>query len=255
MINGLLDKLFGSDEKVNDGMPKNIKHGHSDIGELLTMYQDQNHLMTAIIMNPRLRKIAKLSTGIISVNLDEKRFLTDEFLPAESNQLLVEGMKVQFSLTHHGVRHQFEALYLQSPSSSEGVHHQFEFPKGIEQIQLRDAFRVKLSQAHPIKVTLTHASNAATTGTLADLSASGMRIRIEGLVTPKPIRGEQYTSCHLVLSDGNPIVCSAKLMHWQYDPDLRISFLGVHFENMDGNTQRTLNRYLTDLQRKQRLTP
>ncbi|MCP5015260.1 MAG: hypothetical protein GY938_08255 [Ketobacter sp.] len=254
MINELLDKLFGNEDKPNDGSPKNIKHSPNDIGELLSLYHDQNHLVTAMIMNLGKRKIAKLSTGILSVDSAALRFTTDEFIPSDLPELLGDGTKVQFSLTHHGVRHQFDAIHIQALPSDSGTHHVFQFPKGIEQIQLRDAFRVKLSQAHPIKVTLTHATNPAITGTLADLSSSGMRIRIDGLVTPKPVRGEIYSSCHLVLSDGQPVVGGARLMHWQYDPDLRISFLGVHFENLDGTTQRALNRFLTDLQRKQRLT-
>ena len=252
MIHGLLDKLFGQEDKPKDGSPKNIKHDYYEIGSLLTLYQDQEHLMTAMIMNAGKRKIAKLSTGIMAVDEQNHQFFTDEFHPGDPNQLLGEGVTVQFSLTHHGVRHQFNAKHLQAQSTPDGARHLFQFPKGIEQIQLRDAFRVKLSQAHPIKVTLTHAEKAAITGTLADLSASGMRVRIEGLVTPKPVRGEIYSSCHLVLSDGSPIVSAARLMHWQYDPDLRVSFLGIQFEELDGNTQRALNRYLTELQRKQR---
>lgn len=253
MLNGLLDKLFGGEDKPKEGSPTNIKHSQHEIGDLLTLYHDQNHLITAIIMNAGKRKLAKLQTGIIEVDRDGLRFVTDEFHPSETEQLLGDNTKIQFSLTHHGVRHQFNATHIQTQSTPSGTRHYFNFPKGIEQIQLRDAFRVKLSQAHPIKVTLTHVSNPVITGTLADLSASGMRIRIDGLVTPKPVRGEIYSSCHLVLSDGQPIVCGARLMHWQYDPDLRISYLGVHFEDLDGNTQRSLNRFLTDLQRKQRL--
>lgn len=253
MISNLLDKLFGHDDKPKEGSPKNIKHSQSDIGDLLGLYHDQNHLVTAMIMNTGQRKITKLSTGIMAVDTANLRFMTDEFHPSVPQQLLGEGTTVQFSLTHHGVRHQFDAVHIAAESTPDGIQHRFQFPKGIEQIQLRDAFRVKLSQAHPIKVTLTHTSNPTITGTLADLSASGMRIRIDGLVTPKPVRGEVYSSCHLVLSDGQPIVCGARLMHWKYDPDLRISYLGIHFENLDGNTQRSLNRYLTELQRKQRL--
>ena len=253
MINGLLDKLFGNEDKPKHGSPKNIKHAQEEISRLLNLYKDQEHLMTAMIMNAGQRKIAKLTTGILTVDEKAQQFVTDEFHPSDPEQLLGNGTKIQFSLTHHGVRHQFDAVHLQSQSTHEGARHLFQFPKGIEQIQLRDAFRVKLSQAHPIKVTLTQTERPALTGSLADLSASGMRVRMEGLVSPKPVRGEVYSACHLVLSDGNPIICSARLMHWQYDPDLRVTYLGIQFVDLDGNTQRALNRFLTDLQRKQRL--
>lgn len=252
MIHGLLDKLFGNEDKPKQGSPKNIKHAPEEISRLLNLYRDQEHLMTAMIMNAGQRKIAKLNTGILAVDDGALQFVTDRFQPSESEHLLANGTKIQFSLTHHGVRHQFDAVHLQSQSSPEGLRHHFQFPKGIELIQLRDAFRVKLSQAHPIKVTLTQADLPAITGSLADLSASGMRVRVEGLVSPKPVRGAIYSSCHLVLSDGSPIVSGARLMHWKYDPDLRVTYLGIQFSELDGNTQRALNRYLTDLQRKQR---
>ncbi|RLT92594.1 flagellar brake protein [Ketobacter sp.] len=252
MIHGLLDKLFGNEDKPKQGSPKNIKHAPEEISRLLNLYRDQEHLMTAMIMNAGQRKIAKLNTGILAVDDGAQQFVTDRFQPNESEHLLANGAKIQFSLTHHGVRHQFDAVHLHNQSSPEGLHHHFQFPKGIELIQLRDAFRVKLSQAHPIKVTLTQVDLPAITGSLADLSASGMRVRVEGLVSPKPVRGAIYSSCHLVLSDGSPIVSGARLMHWKYDPDLRVTYLGIQFSDLDGNTQRALNRYLTDLQRKQR---
>ena len=42
------------------------------------------------------------------------------------------------------------------------------------------------------------------------------------------------------------------LMHWQFDHEQQVSYLGLQFEQMDTTIQKALNRYLTDLQRKQR---
>ncbi|MAR92469.1 MAG: hypothetical protein CML06_16550 [Pseudomonadales bacterium] len=252
MIQGFLDKLLGSDDKPKAGAPKNIKHGRDQISELLTRYQQQDHLLTAVIMDNERRRLTKYHTGVVMVDGERQRFTTDEFQPEVSAETLQPGIIVQFSLTHNGVRHQFQSHYQMQDTSGDHPGHQFEFPKGIEQVQLRDAFRVKLSQAHPIKVTLSHPENPPLTGTLADLSATGLRLRINGMPKLRPVRGEIYSSCHLVLSDGQPVVCGARLMHWEHDPQLRVSFLGLQFEELDGNTQRALNRYLTTLQRKQR---
>ncbi len=253
MISGLLGKLFNSDDdKIKKGSPRSTKHSANDIGELLRLYQRDNHLLTAIILDETRKRHEKLSTGIMHVDDKQKLYVTDEFIPKEANAQLHAGMRVQFSLTHQGIRHQFEAEWKKQIEDERGPKHIFEFPKGIEQVQLRDAFRVKMSQAHPIKVALTHAEKPPIIGSLADLSASGMRVRVSGLIKPKPVRGEEYTSCHFVLNDGSSIVCVGRLMHWQFDPDADVSYLGIHFEHLDGQTQRTLNRYLNDLQRKQR---
>lgn len=252
MLSGFFDKLFNHDGQNKKGSSRNIKHSANDIGDILSIYQNDNHLLTAIIPDETQKRAEKLSTGIVHVDCKQKLFVTDEFIPQEANRRLHPGTRVQFSLTHQGVRHQFESDWKQPIEDIQGTRHLFHFPKGIEQIQLRDAFRVKMSQAHPVKVALTHAEKPPITGTLADLSATGMRVRITGLIRPKPLRGEEYNSCHFVLGDGTPITCVGRLMHWQFDPDTDASFLGIQFEHLDGNTQRSLNRFLNDLQRRQR---
>lgn len=252
MILSLLDKLFGNEDAPKQGAPKNIKHDPNQIANLLTRYQQQDHLVTAILMQPGQRKLTRFSTGVLAVDLPKQTFTTDELVPMTQDLKLAEGTKLQFSLTHHGVRHQFEAAYVSTATAPDIGHHVFQFPKGIEQIQLRDAFRVKLSQAHPIKVTLTTADTGSYSGTLADLSATGMRVRLDGSDSAKPVRGQVYKTCHFVLGDGQKVECPARLMHWQFDPERKVTYLGIQFQDLDGNTQRTLNRYLTELQRKQR---
>lgn len=252
MINGLIDRLFGQEHQEKKGSSKNIKHGRNSISDLLELYLRENHFLTAVVMDTGKRRLAKLNSGIVDVDPDAHRFACDAFLPKEANALMTPGVKVRFSLTHQGIRHQFEALYNdKDPSRSEDLHW-FSFPKGIEQVQLRDAFRVKLSQISSIKVTLTHDSNPTLSGGLVDLSASGMRVKIQGFLDPKPERGEIYSACHLALSDGTPIVCGGKLMHWQVEQERKVTYLGVQFTELDGNTQRTLNWFLTDMQRKSR---
>lgn len=255
MLSNLLDRLFGNHEQANGGSARHVKHRVSDIGDLLKRYQAENHLLTAIFKadNGGKNRPVKTSTGIIEVDSRRRRFACDPLIPKEANDRLKAGTIIILSLTDHGIRHQFECPWQESEGSGNQLRHWFEFPKGIEQVQLRDAYRVKLSQAHPIKVALTHAEKPPLAGTLADLSASGMRMRVAGPLKPKPTRGEEFTSCHFVLSDGQPVVCVARLIHWQYDPEIDATFLGVQFEHLDGATQRTLNRYLTDLQRKQRI--
>jgi len=253
MIHNLLDKLFGNDDLPKQGAPKNIKHDPGLIGSLLTQFQAQDHLVTAIMMNVGQRTLARLTTGILAVDASGRQFTTDEFQPGLPVAQLKAGSRLKFSLTHENVRHQFDAVHTGSQSTPEGVRHTFQFPKGIEQIQLRDAVRVKLSPSPPIRVTLARADQSALAGSLVDLSSSGMRVRLDGMASPKPTRGEVYEACHFHLDDATAIACSARLVHWQYDPDRRVSYLGVQFQSMDTGTQRSLKRRLGKLQRGQHL--
>lgn len=255
MFSNLFGKILGNGQQGDSSPSRSIKSRVTDIGDQLKLYREQNLLFTVVLKadGNHHGKLAKMSTGIMDVDVKGKRFATDPLLPKETNRLLTTGAVVLLSFTHQGIRHQFECLWLGSEGKDDQLRHWFDFPKGIEQIQLRDAFRVKFSQAHPIKVALTHAEKPPITGTLADLSATGMRMRTQGLLNPEPERGEVYNSCHFVLSDGQAITCAASLMHWQHDTELGVTFMGIRFEQLDGGTQRALNRYLNELQRKQRL--
>lgn len=255
MFSSLFGKLFGQNIGSGPQSARNVKHRASDIGELLRQYQAEHHLVTAeLAIEPgNLRRRLKTSTGIVGVDSKSRIFAIDPLLPTEANKRLGAGTSIQFSLSHGGVRHQFESQWRKSEGEGDQLKHWFEFPKGIEQVQMRDAFRVKISQAHPIKVALTHPEKPPIAGTMADLSASGLRLRMPGAIKPRPTRGEEYTSCHFVLGDGTPIVCRGRLMHWQYDPNLDVTFMGIQFEELDGNAQRALSRYVTGVQRKQRL--
>lgn len=248
----ILDKLFGNQEQPQQGTAKNIKHSRQEIADLLLLYKQYNYHLSALLRGDNKKKLSRLTTGIEAIEMEKHQFMTDAFQPQDPEKLIQPGTKILFSLNHNGVRHQFECTCTENTIIDKVAKHWFDFPKGIEMVQLRNAFRVQISQAHPIKVTLTHEYKETVTGTLADLSSTGMRMRIEGLVQPKPERGDKFSSCHFVLSDGSPVVAAAQLIHWQYDQDANVSFLGLQFDKMDGSTQRALNRYLTDLQRKQR---
>ena len=252
MIHDLFEKLFGSDNSIKKGSPKRVKHHQRDIQDLLQYYQQQNQLLTAVIMDEPRKKIVKLTTGIYFVDLEKREIKVDEFQPKSVHTLLNDTVQVQFSLSCDGVRHQFSSHWLGCEFENQLTIHRFTFPKGIEQIQLRDAYRVPLSQQTPTIVTLTRESKPIITGTLFDLSSSGLRLVTEGLLYPKPIRGEHFTSIHFVLNDGNPVIGEARLMHWHFDTQKKLTHLGLHFEQFDGHTQRSLNRFITEIQRKQR---
>ena len=247
MVISLIDRLFRQQEKQQEGTPKNIKHNRQDIAGLLLLYKKHNYHLTAIMKDTQRRKLVRMATGIEAVEVGRNEFLIDEFTPPPPEQIH-PGTKLLFSLTHNGVRHQLEAAF----RADNGTKRWFGFPQGIEQIQLRNAFRVKISQAHPIKVRLKKAEQKMIEGTLADLSSTGLRLRLKGMVKPRPERGEVYSSCHFVLGDGSTVEAPAQLMHWQFDHEQQVSYLGLQFEQMDTTIQKALNRYLTDLQRKQR---
>ena len=247
--------LSSSDEDSSPklGSQKNIKHNANVIVRHLTKYAQENHLLTVQTCLPDglpNKKAGAAHTGIITLDEKKKTIAFDQFSPSNLEENLQSGDRLHFSLTHEGTYFQFTCQYQKTVQTKSGHAHIVKFPLGVENTQLRDAYRVGISQATPIKISLLHTSNPVISGNVVDLSAKGVRMKLAGLIEPKPKRGEEYLSCQLVLTDGYSMHSGAKLMHWIYDAKSNCTYLGIKFTEMDGSNERVLNRYITQLQRK-----
>lgn len=253
-----IGRFFASKNDDNNpklGSQKNINHNTKVIIRHLGGYAHENHLIT---VQPCLpdgsvnKKAGQAHTGIITLDEKKKTIAFDQFTPNTHEQHLKPGDQLHFSLTHEGSYCQFNCQYQRTVNTKTGYAHIVKFPMGIENTQLRDAFRVRISHSTPIKISLLHAINPVISGTVVDLSAKGVRMKMAGLIEPRPKRGEDYLSCQLVLTDGYSMHSEARLMHWIYDRKDKCTYLGIKFMEMDGANERVLNRYITQLQRKEK---
>ncbi len=251
MFSNLFERLRGSEDKPDPQSPATISHSVEKIEDLLISYKTYNQLISVTLLTPNKRPLTKASSVIIQIDNTNKLFATLTFHPLGSNQLLETDYCAQFCLNYQGTRHQFISHWHHSEQKAEAeIIHWFQFPKGIERLQLRNAFRVPISQANPVRASLTREDHNIQTGNLCDLSATGMRIAIVGKTDPKP--GENFQACHFVLPDGNTIICRGQLIHWHFDDEINQTHIGIQFKKLNGPTQRLLNRYLTEVQRKHR---
>lgn len=237
-------------DKPKPGAPRSVHHNLKDIAHLLIQYADANSHIEGELRNGNKPPLC-FTTGINSVDVENRLVYFDAFNPATANDAIQPGTSVHFSLSHLGVRTQFDCT-LQSSQSEPRYEHAFQFPKGIEHIQLRDAFRLKISTVNPVRITLESDEIGIYSGLVSDLSVTGARMQMQRLIEPQPHRGDIYPQCYMTLSDGQRIFCGAQLMHWQYDPHKDTTTLGVKFVDLDPGLERKLNRFLTELQRKER---
>lgn len=248
MIWKRLENLFIRDTSDTNTAAKSLLHSPKAISDLLNRYCDQHHLLVVSQLTAALKQAPETHTLIKEVDLSKRRFCCEPFsLPTED--------RMEFTVSIDDARHRFTAAYLESTAErkpQQDTGYWFRFPKGIEQIQMRGAFRIKISQANPIEVTLLNQAGSSIDGTLADLSSTGMRVRHEGPLLTTPQCGEVFESCRLILDSDNLIQCQAQVIHWNQDKNRDVSFLGIKFRNMESSEQRILNRYLAQVQRKNR---
>ena len=246
-------KLFEKDKehtRPKPGAPRSVHHNPRDIANFLIKYAEANSLLEGELSADR-KTTLRFTTGINWVDTDKRLIHFDAFDPAQMNSELKPGTSVHFSLSHLGIRTQFDCT-LQESIEGPRYEHIFTFPKGIEHIQLRDAFRIKISAVNPVRITLESQQGKTYSGLISDLSVTGARMHLQHLIEPQPHRGDEYPHCYVTLNDGQRIQCGAQLMHWTYDPKKDMTVLGVKFVAMEQTLERRLNRFLTDLQRKER---
>ena len=247
-----LSKLFGQEgSQPKPSAPRSVHHNPKDIAASLKKYAEANSLIEGEI-NPNGKNSIKFTTGIINIDTDNRTIIFDSLTPTDYNNQFAPGCLVRFTLCHLGIRTQFDAQY-QDSIGFRRHEHLFNFPKGIEHIQLRDAFRIKISTINPARITLENEEKNAYSGYISDLSVTGARVRLPYLIQPQPHRGDMYDQCYITLSDGQRLISGAQLIHWQYNPKKETTDLGVKFLKMSPGTERKLNRFLTELQRKERI--
>lgn len=250
----LIDKLmqwFSNGNKDEGNISSvNLSHGKM-IARWLTRYQEQ-HQFISIFTDENASMTEAVNTGILFIDVKSKRFFLEEFRPKSAAKMLQPGMTLFFQASVDGVKHKFSARYLKSEELPQGMAHLCEFPNTIEQIQLRNAYRVKMPRSNPVTLCLTHPIKAFMSGQAADLSATGARLRIEGMLHTEPSLGDRYSMCRMTLPDGSELFCQAQLMHWRYIPEHKATYMGIMFLQMESMHERTLGKFLTDIQRREK---
>ena len=127
-------------------------------------------------------------------------------------------------------------------------------PEEMTYHQRRNAFRAALKLSQLVDVTLdgTHIKgNGALRGKLLDISATGCRLRFQGDLGSRLQAGQVYERMSVKLPFGT-ISTAAELRHLSYEDKLDITYVGMRFYRMDGLAQRSIERFVYQVQREAR---
>ncbi|CBL44719.1 Hypothetical protein HDN1F_11360 [gamma proteobacterium HdN1] len=245
------EELFTSGERRPTSI-KSLNHGKM-VAEWLKRYQEQHQLIQFVTREAEEGiEQYPIHAGIFQIDPSTKTFSLEELHPASASKLLTPGMPLFFTAIVDGIRHKFTAHYLRTDELLNGTAHWCNFPTTIEQLQLRNAYRVTLPESVILTISLTHATKPFFSGLATDISATGARILVEGQIYPEPIQGDTYSVCRLLMPHGQEIFCQAQLMHFHYLPSRKATSLGIMFLGMESMHERSLSKFLTDLQRREK---
>lgn len=264
MAMGFLKKLFNTDEDSTAKADISVQHGPAYIANQLQELSKVNTLIEGQIVDNG-KPVQRFTTGITSVDTTSERFYIEHIKPANVANTLRSGDELHFTVNHFGERIQFKCHY--AGRHADEQNHSVDFPSGIEHVQLRNAFRLKISRVSPVYLQLERvlppppesegepnreAETEQLNGYVSDISVTGARLHLEGNNTDALQRGERYDNCEIKLADTQTIHCAAQLMHWRYDDINNETQLGLQFDKLSPPQEKTLARFISDIQRKYR---
>ncbi|MBV1874788.1 MAG: PilZ domain-containing protein [Gammaproteobacteria bacterium] len=196
---------------------------------------------------------ARANSLLLKSSPDDGVIQIDSLVPDEMNRTLKIGTALFIHGSNNGTNFSFHAPIKEILKDPDGnTRYTLEFPKKLHSELQRDSFRVGVSIVKELKVTILSTSGKPLEGFLRDISATGFRVEFKGKPAKQFSSNDQMNGCLIQMPGGSKIECRAKIMHVNYNPDLDIYRLGCHFTELPGQGQRTINRFVNNMQREAR---
>jgi|SRR5690554_2734722 len=189
---------------------------------------------------------------VAAIDRDSSSLAYDELVPADGTRMLLDGKRMHVEAMIDGVRlnwsHENPAI---EATLNEHKCYWLKFPEEIRYHQRRATFRANISVDQPASIELRSAALPETlTAKLLDISATGCQVRFEQLATEiKP--GQLFDDCTLLTPNGR-LNLGVEIRHIQQKENQKSAYVGLRFHNMDGITQRNIERFVYQLQREAR---
>jgi c-di-GMP-binding flagellar brake protein YcgR len=217
-IYGALLKITGKNKRVNieidgDKTAYTARIIKSSFKSLCFMFDD---------LNP--------STGHEKILAAQKFVITTDF----------QGVLIQFTIERDITFHQESRCFIAY------------FPESLLYKQRRNSFRAMIPKGMRPGITIHLPDKDLTiTGTVNDISSSGCRAQIKGDLTRHGLSGVLSENCIIRFLDER-LVMSIQIRHSQHNEEQEFTTLGIAFLNIKGMQQRTIDKYVSQLQFEQR---
>lgn len=189
---------------------------------------------------------------IVDVDRDNNRIALDEIIPNHGQQYLINGAELEVTTHREGVRMTWLHHQTALPDTFEGSPcYWLSTPIQATYHQRRNAFRANTLPEQSLEVQIdSKIIENPIRGRLLDISATGCKVEIkEPYHSLKP--GQLYETFAISLPAGN-IILSAELRHLYSIEATNTLQAGFKFHAFTGADQRTIERFVYQLQREAR---
>ena len=188
---------------------------------------------------------------IVNVNAANGRVTLDKLFPEKGHELARKVGKFNIHTFLHGIEISFTGKLIKTAGSEQDVVYEIALPEKLFYRQRRAHYRVPVSVAQGIKVTLYNEQFEKSEGVLSNLSVGGIGVQFEGedVNIPKE-KGAQLPACEFVLPDKKVIKCPLELRFFYQDTAYNHLRIGGRFLHLSQNEERGIQRYIMQLERE-----
>ena len=218
------------------------------ISSLLRPLMAQHAIISATITGSK----HFFNTALLAVTPERDLLIIDELNPKEGHSLFINTRRITLHTLLEGVDVSFTVDLIREDSENGIAFYEVKFPESIRYLQRRCSFRVPVSAANSIPVEIHTKEKLVYTGEISDISAEGMCIRFPPQKKITLETKAEKSQCFIQLPDKRKIQCTFKVCHSsQHEPSNSVH-IGGHFERLDKVQKREIERFVIELQRKNR---
>jgi c-di-GMP-binding flagellar brake protein YcgR len=196
-------------------------------------------------------KNEKFSTALLQINSDNSFILLDELVPRHGNNVVTPSTDLFISAQISGIDLNFKSKIIEVGSNKGVALYKVAFPDTLNYHQRRKAFRAPVGPAHSYAITIKVPTGQHYEGELHDISVTGMCVRFPQK-TILPDKWPKQTTCEIHLPTGKTLNAQFRVCHIAKDGSGKCIYLGGLFLQLDKSQQRTIEKFVIELQRKAR---
>lgn len=193
---------------------------------------------------------------IISIDNEKGRILIDQLHPEHGHNKLLDKGKLTIFAGLEGIDLSFQCILMDVDEKSGIPFYTLSFPQHLKYYQRRSSYRVQVIRSLSIPIILTCETDEILEGELDNISTGGMCVRFSATFPNFVENGLLIPRCELELPDEGMILFSTEVRHIVHSKKGGLGYLGLRNENINALEQRSINRFVTSLERElRRRTP
>ena len=189
-------------------------------------------------------------SAILEVHPAHGHLLIDELTPRDGNALMTRARRVIVNAQIQGVDISFAANLIDIGVSDGAAFYRLALPESVRYWQRRASYRVRVSAATLIPVTLQHDNGRSLAGELYDISVGGIGTRHTS-AKALPLLGEVWSDCCISLPATPQLRCALEIRYVGQDARASQLRLGGRFVDISRAQLKAVENYIAHLEREQ----